>query len=112
MFKLNDIISAGPESSSKSVAVPARVCYIHPMGRFYELEFHFRKGSGAVYRESRFFTPSEYEEGLAKGLFNPRASMKRKTPCPPGYSRGFLDDDFYMQEQQSKKSAEFDPAMF
>ena len=38
--------------------------------------------------------------------------MKRKTPCPPGYSRGFLDDDFYMQEQQSKKSAEFDPAMF
>ena len=33
MFKLNDIISAVPESSSKSVAVPARVCYIHPMGR-------------------------------------------------------------------------------
>lgn len=39
MFKLNDIISAVPESSSKSVAVPARVCYIHPMGRFMSWNF-------------------------------------------------------------------------
>ena len=76
------------------------------------MSWNFISERAAVLYTGRAASSLQYEEGLAKGLFNPRASMKRKTPCPPGYSRGFLDDDFYMQEQQSKKSAEFDPAMF
>lgn len=111
MFKLNDIVSAVPESNGKSTAVPARVCYIHPLGRFYELEFHFKNVNGGVYRESRFFTPSEYEAGLAEGLFKTRLSARQSNPCPMGYTKSYLDDEFY-NRIESGKTKEFDPAMF
>lgn len=110
MFKLNDIVQAVPESNGKSYAVPARVCYIHPLGRFYELEFHFTNMNGGVYRESRFFTPSEYEEGLAMGLFRSRLSARQNNPCPMGYTKGYPYDDYYEPREQNKPK-EFDPAM-
>ena len=107
MFKLHDFIPASPQSISESklreTAGKAEVVYIHPLGRFYTLEFTY---PGGKFRESRFFSETEKEIGARQGLFQQRPSYEstamRPTSCqrsfaPPATPKtpfGGYDDDF------------------
>lgn len=107
MFKLNDMIPATPESASPgSTTVPGKgkVVYIHPLGRFYTVRFDLPHGS---YCESKRFTPHEYEEGVAEGLFK-QARCLHDSFRPKGFVMRTLDSDGYPKQ---KESDEFDPAM-
>lgn len=104
MFKLNDIIPALPETTGtqknqEACGGKAKVVYIHPLGRYYTLEFTFADDS---FRESRFFTEAEKEAGERNGTFRKirkdvqrRKSEQRKraTGCPPGYIMEDFDFD-------------------
>lgn len=106
MFKLHDFIPASPQSISESklreTAGKAEVVYIHPMGRFYTLEFTY---PGGKFRESRFFSETEKEIAARQGLFKYKpadSSAIRPTACaripsPPGGGKmpfGGYDEDF------------------
>lgn len=92
MFKLHDFIPASPQSISESKlnesAGKAEVVYIHPMGRFYTLEFTY---PGGKFRESRFFSETEKEIAAKQGLFKcvPRGLGVPEPMRPTGCPRGF-----------------------
>ena len=87
---------------------PATVVYIHPLGRYYMVEFKF---GGRTFRESRFFSEEERDELERAGIIE-----KRQRFAPPDKSQlmdfvyqGLIQEDRY--EGIYKKEAEFDPAM-
>lgn len=95
MFKVGDFIPAIPETLPErqlcnNTPQRAKVKYIHPEGRFYTIEFTFK--NGASFRETRYFTEREKEEGRQAGLF--KASKRRSREslgCPKGYSAADFD---------------------
>lgn len=95
MFKLHDRIPATPEGITKSelaTANPdrpttAEVIYIHPLGRFYILEFKYQCGT---IRETRYFTDAELEAGKREGLFAPAFCTQKAGSRVDNY--GFDDD--------------------
>ena len=112
MFKLNDMIRAYPDVKASEAAVDgqnamlARVCYIHPYGRFYELEFKFPKGS---FRETRWFTAGERELGVIQGIFKTERKRMRNSDRAYIYNQ-FGDDPF--GEMATNQKIELDAAMF
>lgn len=91
MFKLHDIIVASPEnvsSGASDIPTRAKVVYIHPEGRFYELEFKYLLGS---IRETRYFTEAELEAARREGILGKRAEHPTGTSDS---SANYFDEEF------------------
>ena len=104
MFKLYDTIPATPECSdsvrnNKPTIKEGKVVYIHPLGRFYTLEFKTMWGDS--FRESRWFTEAEFAEGVREGLFpglkaHPEAANRYASSVEKKHKRAaaeLMDDD-------------------
>lgn len=66
MIKLGDVIVCEPGIKAPNGPKKGTVVYIHPLGRFYEVEFQCRNGS---FRETREFTAEQMEEAYNLGIF-------------------------------------------
>lgn len=104
MIKMDEIIMAipttlGPGSVERPRTTWGRVCYIHPEGRYYEVEFTFTNGK---FRESRFFTERERRDAINAGIIHPvrNRAARKKSPVsstPPTFTMAemlFEDDPF------------------
>ncbi len=67
MIKIGDMVECEPTVKVQGGPRRAKVVYIHPLGRFYEVEFSCR--GGATFRETQEFTPEQKEEAYQLGIF-------------------------------------------
>ena len=117
IITLNKRIRAVPEaiagkSGEKALgySMDAVVVYIHPLGRFYTLEFT-AGGSKATFRESTYFSAADFEETRRAGIFrdiaantHPRKVSMQNLPSDT------LADGYY-DERPESMDTEFDEAM-
>ena len=80
-MQVGQIVPEVPEIFDKNAVMAsrtARVTYIHPEGRFYEIYFEVGRSG---YTETRLFSPAEQEEGRRLGIFRARSD---NLAGPPG----------------------------
>lgn len=100
MFKLNDMIQTKPDAHDSLHTHIAdirkgKVVYIHPQGRFYLVEFETT--SGQSFRETRWFTPEQFAEGVKLKMFPGISSTPRS-----------VDGVGHKRRSRPRKTDEFD----